>query len=324
MSMILNSIINKIGRIPVKVAQKVVFDRNVGIEDTVFLASMGRSGSTFLSNIVNYDNRFRVMFEPFRASMVAEAKGFAYPYYIRPDNDDPDLLSSAQTIISGRVHSKWVNKENKAIFPKARLIKEIRANFYLKWLSNHFTGMKIVLLLRHPCAVVASWLSAGFADSQDVRRRLLANSHFVADMGDSLVEEYQKASSDFERLVFLWCFSYHVPFQQFRRDELHVVFYENLVMNPDEEIGNLFDFLGYKYSADKVRGSFYKPSSTTKKSESFFRDKIQVNRWKNNCTSEQATRAYEVMSLFGMGNLYDPDTSIPNTETTTFLFGFNS
>jgi hypothetical protein len=308
-------IIRKITKIPEKIAKIVVFDKNIGVKDTVFLASMGRSGSTFLSNIINYDNRFRVMFEPFRASMVAEAKDFIYPYYIRPDNDDAGLLLSAQKIISGRVGSKWINRENRAVFPKARLIKEIRSNLFLKWLHSHFPEMKVVLLVRHPCAVAASWLSAGFADSREVRDRLLANRHFIADTDNTLIEEYQKANSDFERLVFLWCFSYHVPFRQFRRDELHTVFYENLILNPGAEIMNLFGFLGRKYAEEGIRDAYYKPSSTTKKSVFFFREQVRVDHWKNNCTLEQIASAYKIMELFGLGDLYDPDTSIPNIKT---------
>jgi hypothetical protein len=173
-----------------KISKKIIFDRHIGNEDTVFLASMGRSGSTFLSNIINYDNRFRVMFEPFRYDVVDEAKDFVYPLYLRPDTNKSNYFSSLQKIISGKVHSEWIDKENNRIFPKARLIKDIRVNFFLKWIQNNTPGMKIILLLRHPCAVVNSWIEAGFGDGLKSRTILLENPHFVADMDDILISSH--------------------------------------------------------------------------------------------------------------------------------------
>ncbi|WP_319525637.1 hypothetical protein [uncultured Desulfosarcina sp.] len=193
----------KIDTIQKIISKRIVFDKNIGIEDTVFLASMGRSRSTFISNVINYDNRFRVLFEPFRYDVVDKAKAFVYPFYLRPNNSNSYYFSSAQKIITGKIHSKWINKENNRIFPKARLIKDIRENFFLKWIQNNFHGLKIVLLLRHPCAVVSSWINSGFGDGRCRRDRLLANHSFVSDMDEVLIKEYIKVKTDFERLIFL-------------------------------------------------------------------------------------------------------------------------
>lgn len=304
-----------------KISKKIIFDRNIGIENTVFLASMGRSGSTFLSNLINCDNNFRILFEPFRFDLVDQARDFVYPFYLRPENSDSKYVLSAQKIVSGRIQSKWVNKENRSMFPKARLIKDIRANFFLKWLHNNFPEMKIILLLRHPCAVVNSWLSAKFGNGRIARRRLLSNSHFMADMDDVLLKEYGKATSDFERLVFLWCFSYIVPFRQFKNNDLHLLFYENLILHPKNEVKKIFQFIRCKYSEAEMLNSLSRPSSTTKKSAAFFsRDTLRVDRWKRKASSEQSRRAEEIMALFGMERLYCPQTSMPNTEAAAELF----
>jgi len=316
------SLISKLDTIHKKISKRIVFDKSIGVEDTVFLASVGRSGSTFLSNVINYNNRFRVMFEPFRYDVVDEAKEFIYPFYLRPDNSNLNFFLAAKKIISGQVSSDWVNSENARLFPQARLIKDIRVNFFLKWIHNNFPEMKMILLLRHPCAVVHSWISAGFGSGRQARERLLANHHFVSDMDDILLKEYLKAETDFEKLIFFWCFSYHVPFQQFNFDDIHLVFYENLILHPKDEVRKLFQVLGYKYSEAKVLNSFSKPSSTTKKTESFFGEKLQrVDQWQKDCSKEQSARAYEIMKLFGMDKLYCPISSIPNMEVLEGLFG---
>jgi hypothetical protein len=306
-------------------AKRIVFDRNIGIDDTVFVASVGRSGSTFLANVINHDNSFRVLFEPFRHDMVDEARDFVYPFYIRPDSTNSGYYSSAQKIISGRVRSKWANQENRCVFPKARLIKEIRANFFLKWLQNNFPAMKVVLLLRHPCAVADSWTSAGFGDGRLGRERLLENQQFVADTDGTLINEYVKAETAFERLIFFWCFSYHVPFQQCDYNDAHLVFYENLILDPENELRELFRFLGSDYPEAEIPDSLSNPSSTTRKGKSDFDRKVlRADEWRDRCSKEQSARADEIMKLFGMDTLWCPISSMPNTEAAKGLFGSRS
>ncbi len=315
---LINKIRQKIG------IGSIVFDSNCGLSDTVFLASMGRSGSTLLTNVINYDNTHRILFEPFRYDVVSEAKDFIYPLYLRANNSDSRYLSSAQKIISGQVHSRWIDKENKVVFPKQRLIKDIRTNLFLKWIHNNFPEMKIILLLRHPCAVVASWLAADFGDGLKARDRLLADNSFINDMDDFILSEYLKAESGFESLIFFWCISYWIPFQQFNKDEIHLVFYENLFIDTSNELESLFTFLDRDYSKEEVLNALREPSSTTNKNKSFFRKgEVKINGWKNKFSSEQIDRAYEIMSLFGMETLYCPETSIPNRDTANQLFGSN-
>lgn len=302
----------------------IVFNDNCGLNDTVFLASMGRSGSTILSDVLNYDNTYRILFEPFRYDMVNEAKDFIYPLYLRADNSNVDYFTSAQKIISGQIHSEWIDQENKTMFPQKRLIKDIRTNLFLKWIHNNFPEMKIILLLRHPCAVVASWLEAGFGDGLEGRDRLLADSSFVNDIDDLILSEYSKVESAFESLIFLWCITYWIPFKQFNKDEVHLVFYENLIIEPHDELESLFSFLDQDYSKEDALNALTKPSSTTSKGKNSFRKgEVKINGWKNKFSSEQINRAYEIMSLFRMENIYCSETSIPNREVAISLFSMN-
>lgn len=299
----------------------IVFDEHCKLSDTIFLSSMGRSGSTILSDVINYDNSCRIIFEPFRSDLVCEAKDFIYPLYLRHENKDPRYLDPAQKIISGQVHSEWSDKENRSIFPKRRLVKDIRTNLYLSWIHHNFPEMKIILLIRHPCSVVASWTAANFGDGKKGRDRMLADCSFINDIDDMILDEYLKAGTTFERLVFFWCISYWIPFQQFNANEIHIVFYENLIVDCGNELENLFSFLGYDYSEEKALNVLKKPSSTTNKDRKSFREGgVDINGWKDKLTSEQVDRAYEIMRLFRMETLYDHETSIPNRKAAIKLF----
>jgi len=300
----------------------MVFDGHIGLDNTIVLASMARSGSTFVSNIINCDNTYRVMFEPFRYDRVSEARNFVHPLYLRPENNDPRFVLPAQKILTGKVHSQWIDKENRAIFPQRRLIKDIRINLFLKWLHNHFPAVKIVLLVRHPCAVAESWLAV-FGVRHSAFDRLNANPSLVEDIGSSIMEHYRQAKPGLESLVFLWCISYWIPFHQFGKDELYLLFYEDLLLDPHIELERLFAFLGHPYSPQKAQRVFAQASSTARFDQVTQTQGFKFDSWMSRVTPAQIERAYEIMSLFGLEQLYSPVTGKPDKEIALSLLAAN-
>jgi len=298
----------------------VVLDGHIGLRDTILVASMGRSGSTLIADVINCDNSCRVLFEPFRYDQVREAQRFVYPFYLRPDHADPRLLLSAGNILSGKVRSPWSDKKNRCIFPKRRLIKDIRVNLFLKWLHSHFPEIKIILLIRHPCAVAESW-NAVFGTARGAYERLRVNELFVQDVGTAIMDRYQKAESDLEQLIFLWCVSYWAPLHQFNKNEVYLLFYEDLLLNPDSELDSLFSFLGYPCSLEKARSALSKPSSTARVNRGVDFSGYKFNAWRARFTANQVEQAFEIMSLFGLEKLYSPVTDKPDKVTALNLFG---
>jgi hypothetical protein len=151
--------------------------------------------------------------------------------------------------------------------------------------------------------------------------KLSANAWFVQDIGSAIMNKYQRANPGFECLVFLWCASYWVPFHQFSQDELYLLFYEDLLSNPDTELENLFAFLGHTYSQLKVQGVFSKPSTTTRLDRGTSFQGFRFDDWMAHITPGQLEQAYEIMSLFGLEKLYSPVTAKPNREIAIDLFG---
>ena len=288
---------------------------NGSVADKVLLASMGRSGSTLLANVINCENNYRILFEPFYLAQVAEVREFVYPLYLRPEVADPKYLDPAKIILEGRIHSPWIDKECSLMHSDCILIKDIRINLFLKWLYSRFQGLKVVLLLRHPCAVVQSWLMCNFGDGSVARDRILSCSELLEDfIAVNIREEYARADTAFERLLFFWCLYNKVPLQQFKCDEICVVFYENLFIDPETELIRLFSFLGRSPKQAAVSESLSRPSSTTRKSNSELAVSDNVNGWRLKVSTEQAQRAHEILALFGMEGLYCPETSVPKRE----------
>ena len=131
-------------------------DLNDDYRNTVILSGTGRSGTTWVANLLNYDNDYRYMFEPFNHSMLNIIKKEEELPYLRPTNIDPRIYGLVKKVLSGRIKSSWINKYNRKLIARKRLVKEIHMNLTLKWIKLNFPEIPIILLLRHPFAVAYS------------------------------------------------------------------------------------------------------------------------------------------------------------------------
>jgi Sulfotransferase family len=148
---------------------------------SVFLAGSGRSGTTWLSEIINHRRGYRYVFEPFNPRVVGPFGHFRTKQYLRPDDQRKEFLEPARLALTGGLRDPWTDRFNGRIVARRRLIKDIRANLLLGWMRANFPGMPIILLLRHPCAVVVSRLALGWRDnlSETMEQRELVEDFLV-------------------------------------------------------------------------------------------------------------------------------------------------
>src|SRR5579872_5553180 len=74
-------------------------------QKAVFLAGGMRSGSGWVANIINYDNAYRYMYEPFTPEITRVCKPFTKTLYLRPENRDPEFLLPAKAILTGTIRN---------------------------------------------------------------------------------------------------------------------------------------------------------------------------------------------------------------------------
>jgi len=153
--------------------------------DAIVLSGMGRGGTTWAANIKNYDNSFRILFEPFLAKKVSEAANFSHIQYVNPRNPKAELTSAALEILAGRVHNDWVDRFQERLFCKRRIVRDIRTNLMLGWLHIIQPEMPIILMIRHPFQVIDSWMRLGWKNEAFGKRSnidtLLAQQHLLED-----------------------------------------------------------------------------------------------------------------------------------------------
>ena len=116
-------------------------------KNTKLIAGIGRSGTTWLEEIVNYNNTYRIMFEPFRVDKVDIISNWNYHQYIRNKNKEERYLKPTKIILSGKIRNEWIDHHNRKVFANKRIIKDIRANLFLNWIKNYFPEIPIVYII---------------------------------------------------------------------------------------------------------------------------------------------------------------------------------
>jgi len=287
------------------------------ISDTVFLAGCGRSGTTWLEDLLNYDNSFRIMFEPFHSLKNELLKGWNYRQYLRPGNRDPKFIDPATAILSGKVRNSWIDKSNRNHFASRRLIKDIRANLILKWIKHNFPQIPIILLMRHPCAVVHSKLKIGWGTHLE---DFLAQEDLIADFLVPFRQEIEGANDLFDRHIFMWCIENYIPLNQFEASDILVIFYEHMCLDPVGEMERSLPFIGRRASSE-IKGKFGKASSETRKDSAINSGEDIVSSWRKGISEEKVRRAVEILTLFGLHKIYaEGDLPLVKGEEALQLF----
>lgn len=215
---------------------------------TTFIAGMGRSGTTWVTGLVNHDFSHRVLFEPFGPDNVRAASIFGPFPYLSPSDREPARTRAAENILSGRTPRGAVDRYHRGLVFRRRIVKEVRCNLMVGWLRSIRPDMPLVLVVRNPLAVAASWMRLGWGMVAGGDRLeldvILEQEPLLADfpMIRRVLPRVDRSNA-FERLVFQWCLLHLVPLRQLRDGEAHVLSYEDLVPEPDTTIESLASYL---------------------------------------------------------------------------------
>jgi hypothetical protein len=290
------------------IAHNMFLDSNRDHRATVLLAGSGRSGTTWIVDVANFDNYYRLMIEPFNRGRVPAVKDFHRRQYLRPPDIDPTYLGPATSIFTGAIRDGFIDQLNRRLIVSARIVKDVGCTLMLGWLRARFPGMPIVFVLRHPCAVAHSRTKLGW---DDIREDYLSQPDLIADHLAPFAQAIRDAKTDFERHVYTWCVENYVPFRQFGPDEMHVAFYENFCVDPLPELGRLFGFLGRPYD-ERIFKRLTRPvfsghtPGRPRPTTSMTIDALN-EPWRRQLSQAEIDRAHEIVASFGLDRIYGRD-----------------
>lgn len=293
----------------------LLFDLDAQPSSAIHLAGSNRSGTTWVSEVLNHDGSLRAMFEPFHVANVPYTRVFpGRPRpYIRPGTDEPACRAMAHRILNGQVRHPWVDRYNTQRFPRRRLIKSIHANMLLKWLRVEFPETPTLFLLRHPCAVAYSVRELRFSVVNEDLTQYFDNEALMADHLEPFRGLIRDTTDEFARLVLYWCLENYVPLRALGPDDAKILFYEELVTAPEDHVRPILKWARRPHS-DEVLRAMSKPSVTSWGDHSSMRNgRNPIQNWRDHLTPAEIRTAVEILRATGMDVLYD-DGPMPHPE----------
>lgn len=288
--------------------------------DITIVFGSGRSGTTWLQELINYNNQHRNIFEPFVENDKQLLDSLAYRF-ITPHESNTVYKKNIDQILDGIHRDDWNDKYNKPfkIYNK-RLIKTIRASLFMKWIHQERPNTKIVFIVRNPCAVVYSQLKTQWWDKSCPQLDyFMRQSSLVTEHLEPFLSILQKASNPFERFILKWAIENYVPLTQFNPKNIHLILYENLCTNPNAEIKKLFHFLNLAFDK-KILTSIKKPSALSLPHSAIITGQSLVNTWEEKISENQKKKAELLLSYFGLNSIYNQE----NVTTPLIDFNFSS
>jgi len=284
------------------ICRELYRDRYPDPARSVMLAGCGRSGTTWLAELIAARLSGRIMFEPFDVSRVGRLTGLHYFQYLRPNADCPVLADFSHDVFTGRIRHRWIDKSVNRLLPQYRIVKEIRANLFLKWLNLRFPQVPLLFMLRHPCAVVHSRMELNWATDSDIAP-FTAQTDLLTDHLDDFARRLANARTVEEKHAIVWCVSNLVPLRQFAVDELPVVFYEDLCADPETTFAAVFRAIGF---ADMTSGAADAgtPSATSRRASAAVAGGDALRSWQSNLSRKQIHNILATVESFGLGGLY--------------------
>ncbi len=277
---------------------------------TIIVAGSGRSGTTWLGDIIAADWSFRTIFEPFDARKVPEAKaaGISLRPYCSLREECPALYNFTQRTLAGKLRNKWVDKQGRRFWARRFVLKTIRATLLLAWIDENFHP-PIVYLIRHPGAVVTSRCRLGWESHLDV---FLSQPALMRDHLSPYEDLIKSAETKVQKHTVMWCVENIVPLKQLPHYDWIFCTYEYLYTDPLQETYHLLSRLGLKQTRARLN-AIRKLSHVTHNESALKTGGNILTEWRKNLSVQDIADMTAILHEFGIA-LYSVDEPFPNQD----------
>ncbi len=292
----------------------------------IIIAGFGRSGTTWLSDIISKSLGGLILFEPFHPEVCRDAKKLIYQINSKETVD----LAASQWITTNQkqVLNRWLLRNHlrppiqkipqtyiDQIWNECTIIgfKTIRINHTLSLIKKKWPASRLIYIIRHPLAVVASlqqrpnfWKEFGW--EWHYEQFISALKHSTHPKRDSWIEQANDLRTMNERVVYLWTVSQLLSLEQVDNCGGLIIRYEDLYLEPFAKTRELLQYLDH--SDRLVHPSYiFEPSMTTLRT---FHNSAAANFestnklpevfWEHVLRPQEAKRLIEIVKTIGGTN----------------------
>lgn len=229
--------------------------RSYNLTDTILLAGSPRSGTTWLGNVICQSKGFAQITEPFHLGVPGrERAGFSWCNYYHPDTNWPAGERIIKEVFQGKNLKGGMLRENtfsQLVTCRALLIKCVRQNRLLPWIGRRFNIKGIVVIVRHPCAVVASQMAHPLFPSYYELPPW--DRHYIEENLPSLLPFAKSLKTEEELRALNWCLDQHTTLGSPYSDKWIRVSQEKLVIDGKAELGRVFSALDIPLTEECIK-----------------------------------------------------------------------
>ncbi len=246
--------------------KSVLFYKKYKVKDSIIIFSEKRGGSTWLLEVISNLPKTTVNWEPLNGlGVVPKDFNFGENPHIPFDNDDSKYIKLFDKILTFKISSNYTLSycRAKTLLASNKVItKFVGANMISEWLLYNFNfNTKPIFLIRNPIDCCISQL---LAFKRHYKGRI--KSRLPLSLNNKRFLKHQKYLSsledDLEYQIGLWLINNMEVIKSERvREDCTIVYYEELIINPDQEFKKLFDNLGYNEEIIK-KIDFKRPSDS--------------------------------------------------------------
>ena len=269
---------------------------------TIILAGSGRSGTTWMGDILAAGPRYRVIFEPLNPKHVPESQVVPLFAYVRPGADTPEWASFIRRSLCGQIDQSWAVNRKAPPWATRNVVKMIRANLMLAWIEEEFQS-RIIFMTRHPCAVILSRLKLKWPSRLDL---FLSQTSLLEDHLEPLLPAIEGAKSQLQQQAAMWAIENLVPLHQMQSREWVFCTYEDLYSNPAPVAARVLSGLGMRPNIF-VRRALYKISRVTRQDSAVMTGRDPLTAWQHDLSSDEIREILDTVHGFGI-DLYDGGT----------------
>lgn len=234
----------------------------------IVIMGFGRSGTTWVSDIVSKSLGGLILFEPFHPAVQGSSIALDFAYASGEQCRFGGVLKHADAAEKGEIRNRWLLRNHlpkdldhsdsvfeETLWRECAILgfKEIRLNLMLPWFRRHGEH-KLLFVIRHPLSVLASikkrsrfWLEFGFeAHYHKFVAETFDNEVFSASSIQSNRVWLNKVNSELEKAALMWAVTHELLIKDLWADDVYLLEYEKLYREPFVETAKMLAFLGYE------------------------------------------------------------------------------
>lgn len=295
-------------------SMNIFYESNKKNYPDIIVAGYTRSGTTYIGKILSSLLKLRYIHEPLDINLVKELSYFIERETSSRVRSKQRYLRTLKYVFGPYFRNK-LRERGHYFFYKGRLVKLVRANFYLDFIAENFPETKFVVIIRNPLSAIASRVRLNWSIPNQ-KEGILEIENELSERQREIV---YNTNSIHGKLAVSWCLDNFALLKNYGKKNFIFVSYEELVLNPVEKIKWITALLkmGKEESQIIREVNYFHPNKKRNIGN-------LIEGWKGILSKDEVRDVRFIVDLFNLGFLYDTGPDQPANGLQSPFYKFNT